>query len=72
MIKFQLFTDYKEELRRLKICEGSTTQKACEHYRKEFTFLKIFKLNKAQCADCKCPISNKIAVLNPHCKKHDL
>ena len=71
MLEFTFFTDDKEKQRRLDICKGTANKKPCEHYRKEFTFLWIFKLKTAQCNDCGCPIINRITVLNPHCTKHD-
>ena len=63
---FELFTDKEEEARRLAIC------KKCPFYKKDFTYLWIFKIKgTAQCNDCGCPIINRITLLNPHCKKHD-
>ena len=66
-MKFDLFKDKEEEARRLAICKG------CKFYKKDLTFLWIFKLKEtAQCNECKCPIINKITLLNPHCKHHGI
>ena len=73
-MEFKLFTDEKEEARRLKICKTRGNNNShCEFYKKDLTFLWFFKLKgTAQCNDCKCPIINKITLLNPHCKYHGI
>jgi len=56
--------DSKSKQQRLEICES------CPKYRKDFTFLLIFKKkNIPQCGICKCSINDKIIWTDEKCPK---